>query len=79
MTDLKGLPALLQRLQRMAPSELEARERRAAGVNASHFCLDGVLDQVGRFMLEPHTSDLVCQPLPPAPRGLKWHPWKQVH
>ena len=70
VTDLPGLPALLARLHAMPAAEFEARERRAAELNASHFTVDGVLRQIGLFLRTPEASDLVCQQLPPTTRDM---------
>lgn len=70
LSDLPGLPSLLARLHAMPPAELEARERRAAELNASHFLVPGVLEQIGLFMRAPTASDLVCQKLPPTTRDM---------
>ena len=56
----------------MPPSEIEARERRARELNRSHFTVGGVLEQIGRFLVEPQASDLVCQRLPPSTRDMEW-------
>lgn len=67
-TDLAGLPQLLRRLLNTSDAELERRERAAASLRDSHFTLAGVVDQIGRFMVRPSTSDLLCQRLPASTR-----------
>ena len=73
-SSLAQLPELLERMAQgtgdFSLAELELREKRALAVKDSHFSLLGVLDQIGRFMVQPETSDLRCDKLAPVPRGL---------
>ena len=71
MTDVVGLPAVLERLHAMSTEEFEARTRLALEARTSHFSYDGTLEQVSRFMLaDPERpTDLRCVPLPLTPSG----------
>tara|TARA_B110001452_G_scaffold256792_1_gene250454 strand:- start:233 stop:1387 length:1155 start_codon:yes stop_codon:yes gene_type:complete len=71
VVDVDGLDALLRHLH-AAPgtgAELEKRERAALRLRKSHFSLDGVITQIGRFLTAPHSADLQCRPLPPSRCG----------
>ena len=64
VANLAELPALLISLRNTSNGELERRERMAARVRRTHYTLDGVMEQIARFLLTPKRADLHCRQLP---------------
>jgi len=56
-SDVRGLPALLDRLRRMGGAELAARERAVRALRESHFTLEGAMRQIGAFLMAAELGD----------------------
>lgn len=59
----ENLPDLITELSNMPDSEIERMEEKIKEVRHS-FTYEGVLEQISKFMLNPSSSELVCQALP---------------
>ena len=59
----ENLPDLITELSNMPDSEIERMEEKIKTVR-HYFTYEGVLEQISRFMLNPRSSELVCQALP---------------
>jgi len=64
----QGMEDLVVELKRMSAQEIAERERRILQLVDSHFSVDGVLNQIQRFLLNEE-NDLRCQKLPDTVRG----------
>mmetsp|Transcript_26953 Transcript_26953/g.59228 ORF Transcript_26953/g.59228 Transcript_26953/m.59228 type:complete len:410 (+) Transcript_26953:149-1378(+) len=62
------LPDLFLHLSKMPDSEVEELEARIGKLREDYFSFEGTMKQIGRFMLDPTNSELVCQALPSTPR-----------
>jgi hypothetical protein len=58
------LPFLENTIQQLTDDEIQTKEQMIVSLLQSHFTIDGILQQIQRFMLTPTKSDLQCQPLP---------------
>ena len=66
-TNLQGLPRLLERLKAQSPEMWARMETRAIELRESHYTMQGIMDQIQRFMQpgdRASRSDLRCQALP---------------
>lgn len=53
----------------MTAMDVQQREAKIEGLLESHFSFDGVMEQIGYFMLGDYEKgDLQCQALPPSRR-----------
>ena len=59
----RGFTALLAQLQSLTAQQIVDRETRIVELRDSHFSLEGVMDQIRRFLLNQE-NDLRCQKLP---------------
>jgi len=65
----EGMNALIARLKNMTPEQIMQREQRIVELRDSHFSVQGVLDQIQRFILN-EKNDLRCQKLPATVRDV---------
>ena len=65
VTDLQGLPALMEHLATIPDREIEAMEARIQEMIPQYFTFEGVLEQIQAFMLSPERAALECQGLTP--------------
>jgi len=69
VTNLTGLPALLDRLRRTPPDEIDAHESTVVKFGESHFTPDALIGHIFDFLLwRNNGGDLRCQQLPPTVR-----------
>eukprot|EP00536_Pseudo-nitzschia_multiseries_P018149 jgi/Psemu1/227951/e_gw1.2200.1.1 len=62
------LPDLLLQLSKIPDSEIAEMEDRIENLRKDYFSFEGAMKQIGKFMLDPKNSELVCQALPSSPR-----------
>ena len=62
--NVHDLPGTLKSVTNLSTAELERREHNAAQFGKTHFTQAGVMKQIGRFLLDPSRSDLICRKLP---------------
>jgi hypothetical protein len=67
-SDIAGLKNLIVQLRNISIKEIQQREEKIESLRNSHFTFDGVLYQIGKFMIG-QTNDLRCQPLPSSVTG----------
>ena len=66
---VKGIDELVSRLENTTAEQIVELERRIVELRDSHFSVQGVLDQIQRFMLNEE-NDLRCQKLPATVRDV---------
>lgn len=62
--------SFLAQLQKTNDSTLDHMEAKVVALRESHFMIDGVMEQILRFITKNGTSDLRCQVLPTTARGV---------
>lgn len=67
-SDIKSIGQLTDKLLQIPVGQLEKMEERIATLIKSHFCPEGILHQIGLFMIG-RDNDLRCQALPDTIRG----------
>jgi len=62
------LPDLLLQLSEIPDSEIAEMEDRIEKFRKDYFSFEGAIKEIGKFMLDPKDSELICQALPSSPR-----------
>ena len=62
---IEQLPNLIDELSNLNNSEITSMEFNIGKLRKEYFSFEGVIKQIPKFMLNPTTSDLVCQALAP--------------
>ena len=60
----ENLPDLITQLSKMPDSEIAKIEKRIETLRNDYFSFEGALMQISKFMLNPKSSELVCQAMP---------------
>jgi hypothetical protein len=64
VSSVRDLGRVMATVKSLSSEEWLAREKRARDLVPTHFSFEGAMSQIGKFMLDPTTSDLRCRPLP---------------
>ena len=60
---LDQLPGLIAKLEKLTNSEIASMEQRIMELREDYFTFEGVMKQIGKFMMNPEGSELQCQPI----------------